>query len=226
MRVETRLLSVLALAVLMVFVTACASSADLETTQQQLASAQDDLAVTRQDLAQARQDLTAATGRLTALEGEATAAQGSLDTLSSGQNALKQSVATAQGDISSAKKDLDSTSRRVDTLNTTSSLARERAVALGRLSIIADLYEEFGSLSTETQQRATLQAISVSVGKTKDIDLVAKWSAVSTVLYGALDGRFSTGQDFFANLDPVQETFLAALQDRLLGALDALAATQ
>jgi|GEM_PF-5341294 len=226
MGVGTRLLSLLVLVSVVLVADACASASDLEATQQQVASAQKDLESTRQELAQARLDLAAATGRLTALEGEATAAKGSLDTLTSGQNTLKQTVATAQGDLASAKKDLDSTSRRVDTLSTTSSLARERAVAFGRLSVIADLYEEFGSQNFETQQRATLQAISAAVGKTKDIDLVAKWSAVATVLYAALDGRFATGQDFFANLDPVQETFLAALQDRLLGALDALAAVQ
>ncbi len=226
MGVGTRWLSGLALVAVIMVAGACASTSDLEATQQQMASAQKDLESTRQDLAQARLDLAAATSRLTALEGETTTAKGSLDTLTSGQNTLKQSVATAQGDISSAKKDLDSTSRRVDTLSTTSSLARERAVALGRLSVIADLYEEWWRQSSDTPSRATLQAISSAVGKTKDIDLVAKWSAVSTVLYSLLDGRFSTNQQFLASLGPVEETFLAALQDRQLGALDALAATQ
>lgn len=64
------------------------------------------------------------------------------------------------------------------------------------------------------------------MAKTKDIDLVAKWSAVGTVLYSVLDGRFSSNQEFFASLGPVEETFLPELQDRELGVLDALAATQ
>lgn len=91
---------------------ACASTSDLEATQQQVASAQKDLEATRQDLAKARLDLAAATSRLTALEGETTAAKGSLDTLISGQNTLKQSIATAQGDLSTGKKDLDALTRR------------------------------------------------------------------------------------------------------------------
>lgn len=226
MAVVTRVLFLLASSAFVVVVGACASSADLEATRQQLASAQTDLEAARQDIVQARQDLDAAAGRLTALEGESTAAQGSLDSLTNAQNTLKQSVATAQGDLSSAKKDMDALSRRVDTLNTTSSLARERAVALGRLSVIADMYEGWWRQSSDAQSRVTLQAISASVGKTKDIDLVAKWSGVSTVLYAYLDGRFSTNQQFFDNLGPVEETFLATLHERQLGALDALAATQ
>lgn len=226
----TGALVVLLVPLLLLLAGACASASDLETVQQKLATAeqslvatsaaltrtQQDLATAQGDLSLARQDLASQAQRLTTLEGQVKASDAATKTTLDG---VKSSLATAQADLAAAKTGLAAAQ---GSLRAT----QERAEEVARLAAIADVYEHFWRVNSDFQAAAILQTIDSLAVRTGDSGFISTWNALKVVLNAFLAGAFPSSQEFFQTLAPVEDAFLAALEDRLLRALDDLAAAQ